>query len=71
MHSDRAIFIWNDGRIISYSLTSFFAFLQYFSILQVLNAFSENILLSNHQLSSRDRKPAFPLEVDFSVLEGD
>ena len=67
MHSDRAIFTWNDGKIISCSLTSFFAFVQYFSTLQVF----ENILLSTHQLSSRDKKPAFPLEVDFSVLKED
>ena len=39
LHSDRAIFIWNDGRIISCSLTSFFAFVQYFSTLQVFECF--------------------------------
>ena len=34
-----------------------------------LNAFPWNILLSTHRLSSRDKKPAFPFKVDFSVLE--
>ena len=34
-----------------------------------LNAFPWNILLSTHRLSSRDKNPAFPFKVDFSVLE--